>query len=284
MFLICIFIFMSSNCDNVVIYTCRPSVYISCFHWMTLSKNSPSHPTRHMKRWCRVQLKDWTSRIAYSIALIPTLYIFRKEVKTAQMTNLKSQTHIKTACIFSITTIISLNLHVCIHLLLIWLSDYTCFIRYHFMAPSIGLYHVTFRFIKLVYHNIAFTKQIHSKQYGYPQYLFYILYIIGISLVLYTCISVWFNYDISIVDNQCITSLEMHGTFCIYCSANVILWDILFSECMQPKLYKLDGKFNQRDTDIIKRINVILYKITFLVLLYEVIPIFCLVWKLCIYI
>ena len=139
----------------------------------------------------------WIDRAIHLIALCVASYIlYRKESKENKIepkinTNIY-QKMLNLSCRLTLTTFIIMNFSWLIGLIFSSLCYYGVLLGITCWGAS-RLFLTFYQTARLQY--CFLDKQIHSKKYGYPQCLFYILYIFGSILLLWYSAISWFLYD-----------------------------------------------------------------------------------------
>eukprot|EP01084_Bolivina_argentea_P309689 535732_1 len=119
------------------------------------------------------------------------------------------------------------------------------------------------------------NSQIHST-YGYPYWVFILLYLYGIACSFQVWIVVWFVFSVKLTaSNYCFSTITSFGVnWFLFGALLYYPWDLIvlllyIVKICAIKRRKYSNEHNDTDRSIIKRINYILTKIIILTILYE---------------
>ena len=162
-------------------------------------------------------------------------------------------------------------------------SCYYAFIAMYALYSIAPMFLTMFQITRLQY--CFYSAQVHSVKYGYPKYLFIILYCIGCILLTVSFIPMFIFYSKTSDDMMneyevcnAITMKKYMFSDAIYVSIITILlpiyivWDLTVLGLFIGKVCQIKSKFKEQEHEngIYKRISFILQKITILTVLFEI--------------
>ena len=143
-------------------------------------------------------MNEWICRVIFLLSFFIYTYIFKCEYKKRKQQPIPLYNNIyeKLLDIWSILTIISTILTAIFYF--IGRFPWTVCLYANILGSIFFSYgRIFLSFYQLSRLQYCFLeKQIHSKKYGYPNWLFYLLYIIGICITLFVSIILWFISNI----------------------------------------------------------------------------------------
>ena len=228
----------------------------------------------------------WTGRVLYSIAAGINISILLKEIKTRREIysdkDAKSE-HIlknKELDLWSLLTLIASIILSVLHIMR--KIPLICAIAYTLTFSVMGIQKILFTYYQIARLKYCFSiSQIHSDRYGYPNYMFYVLYFIGFLLAI-AYLKV-FSMGIDVYDIggygcniQPFSVNAAQFTLFLVTFITFFLWDWIVLGLYVYKVYQLQNhkihhEFKQNVND---RILFILRKIIFLTILYEILAVF----------
>lgn len=232
-----------------------------------------------MEQW---HVTLWIRRVSFVIAFCLSSYVLKKELfnrrrEKSSAVSSNSNIYQKLLNLWSLLTMI-LMLFIPFLFLIGTLPSNICEYVWRLGNISWLSSRITLTFYQISRLQYCFLdKQIHSKKYGYPQCLFYLLYLIGIICGLYTCLFWWFipndTYDI----NKQVCIREYSDFYSIYLVTSSLVyfgWDWLVLSLYIIKIIQIKNKKtssnDKNNTIVTKRIAIILHKIVLLTIIYEI--------------
>ena len=230
----------------------------------------------------------WFIIIGHSITLLIVISILKKNIKNGSNPKANETRTIskyeKTLYLISTGTfIVIISVTICqLTLPIPFICKHT--FRFTLAAAISTRYWITgYQIVRLQY--IFSESQTHSKKYGYPKWLFIILYIYLVLSLIQSWVMSSFCYDVVLIShNVCIATWTKVGqAWFIYAGINYYVYDLtvlflyIFKICIIKKIKKstknnVDAMDKTANTNalMITRINYILTKITILTSLYQI--------------
>ena len=217
----------------------------------------------------------WIARILLPTCILIIMYIFKQELaKRKQDIRIDSDPYPKWLNFWSSLTFIS-----CIIFLLIWTLHRVpiiCLYSYGFMISTWGTPGACITMYQITRLQYCFSaKQIHSDKYGYPKWLFCVLYAQFFLLGIYYYTISWFVYNSwpSQYYNGCEGGTNQYGYLAYFAFLWFWIWDLLTLILYVIKIKQIKRSQairNQNDDTVYKKVKFILYKIVLLTIIYEI--------------
>ena len=211
-------------------------------------------------------LKNLLVPLSYGIAFFVCICIYHKDRKNRKhwknVYDKSGDDHNSLWCICTLVSCI-----VCCIAGVVAYSPFTCLYGIPLLSSLLAVCKIFLTFYQIARLQYCCTlmanKQKHLIEFGYPQWLFLILYFIGIILFLFYTITTWFVFDIYYAQNS---------KNCIYHSTNLIsywssiylfyiTWDISILVLYVYKIHKLKRYVGISNNDKIKKLDQNEYKI-----------------------
>eukprot|EP01084_Bolivina_argentea_P105379 188684_1 len=218
----------------------------------------------------------WTSRFVFPVAICIVLKVLKKEYNKRQIyKETETDQYQKCLNVWSLLTII-MSMVTCVSFA-VHKIPFLCRFNYGLFQACWVLLQCTFTFYQIARLQFCFSaRRVHSTKYGFSNKTFIILYVNGVSYVIYTLVIPWFAYNIhdlgvygcKISNSSLYNILILVGTVWFYIWDWTVLSMYIYKICQMKKHKIFD------DVAVYKRVRYITTKIILLTVIYEIKAVF----------